>query len=68
MDQRRLGAFASGMGVSREEYTCAECGYTSDKRRNFVRSDGEKRTCSTGHYTTTDGETKRQKNAYARPR
>ena len=69
VEKRRLDAFSYGRGVEQPSYTCAECGYTSSSRKNFRRSDdGDSHTCSTGHYTNKAGETKRQKNTYARPR
>ena len=64
--KRRLDAFTQGTGVEPPQYTCAECGYTSGPK-NFRKS-GEGYTCSTGHYTDKQGELKRQKNVYARPR
>jgi hypothetical protein len=68
MDKRRTDAFLYGTGVEPPApFCCAECGYESASRKNFRRTeDGEGRTCSTGHYTSKDGELKRQKNAYAR--
>lgn len=67
--QRRLDAFSFGMGVEPEQHTCTECGYSSPSRKNFKRSeDGDGLSCSTGHYTNKAGETKRQKNLYARGR
>ena len=66
--KRRLDAFSYGLGVEPEQHTCADCGYTSTNRKNFKRSgEGGAFTCSTGHYTSKEGEPKRQKNAYARP-
>lgn len=62
----RLDAFSEGLGVEPITYACAECGYTSENRKNFRRSDTGDFTCTTGHYTK-GGELKRQKNAYARP-
>jgi hypothetical protein len=69
MPKSRLDHFAQGMGIEPPQYTCATCGYTSDKRRNFRRSEeGEGHVCSTGHYVNKEGETKRAINPYARPR
>ena len=69
MTKRRYDAFVGGMGVEPPEYTCSECGYSSGNRKNFRNSeDGGSHTCSTGHYTDKQGELKRQKNPYARPR
>lgn len=65
--KRRLDAFSYGLGVEPEIHACAECGYTSENRKNFRRSDDGSFTCTTGHYTSKQGEMKRQKNAYARP-
>ena len=68
VDKRRVDAFSAGMGVEPPQYQCAECGYASDKRRNFVRTgEGDTRVCSTGHYETPCGETRRQRNSYAKP-
>lgn len=64
----RLAAFAEGSGQPippPEVYACHECGYTSDKRRNF-RKDGDSRVCHTGHFTDDDGQPQRVKNTYAR--
>ena len=66
---RRLGAFELGQGLEppAPSHTCAECGYASNNRKNFRRSDdGEGHTCSTGHYEDKEGNLKRQKNLYAR--
>ena len=66
--KRRLDAFNFGTGVESEPaYVCADCGYSSDNRKNFRRSE-EGHTCSTGHYTDKEGETKRAINPYARKR
>jgi hypothetical protein len=64
----RSAAFSQGVtGEGPEVFTCAECGYTSDKRKNFRRQEiGHGHVCSTGHYTDKSGELKRQKNLYAR--
>lgn len=67
MTAKRLDAFSYGLGVEQEMHTCAECGYTSANRKNFRRSEGGDFTCTTGHYTSKQGELKRQKNTYARP-
>lgn len=67
MTGRRYDAFTLGMGVEEPQYTCSECGYSSPNRKNF-RNGGEGHVCSTGHYTDKQGELKRQKNVYARPR
>ena len=65
--QRRLGAFASGMGVEEAKHVCTECGYEHSNRKNFKRTDdGEGYTCSTGHYEDREGNLKRQRNTYAR--
>lgn len=64
--KRRYDAFVGGMGVEQPSYTCAECGYSSQNRKNF-RNAEDGHTCSTGHYTDKQGELKRQKNVYARP-
>ena len=64
----RLDHFDRGRGIEPPEFTCAECGYTSDKRRNFRRSGEDGHVCSTGHYVNKDGETKRAINPYARKR
>jgi hypothetical protein len=65
---RRLDAFAAGQGQEPVQHVCSECGYTHTNRKNFKRSDdGEGYTCSTGHYER-NGELKRAKNTYARPR
>jgi len=66
--KRRLDAFSYGLGVEAETHVCAECGYTSANRKNFRRSESGEFTCTTGHYTDKQGEMKRQKNVYARPR
>ena len=67
--KRRVDAFTLGMGVEQPGYVCAECGYTSDNRKNFRRSEeGDGHTCSTGHYTNKDGEQKRALNPYAKGR
>jgi hypothetical protein len=66
-DKRRYDAFTQGMGVEPPSYTCGECGYQSQNRKNF-RNAEDGHTCSTGHYTSKEGELKRQKNVYARPR
>lgn len=64
---RRLGAFDAGRGIEAQTHECSECGYSHTNRKNFRRSDdGEGYTCSTGHYTTKDGEKKRQANFYAK--
>ena len=66
---RRTSAFAAGMGVEQETHACSECGYTSENRKNFRRSDdGEGYICSTGHYNDKEGNLKRQKNVYAQRR
>ena len=64
----RFDAFNRGMGIEPDTHVCADCGYTSENRKNFRRSEGEGHTCSTGHYTDKSGELKRQKNPYARQR
>ena len=67
--KRRLDAFSFGLGVEPESHACTECGYTSENRKNFKRSEeGDGYVCSTGHYTNKDGETKRAINPYARKR
>lgn len=69
MVDRRSKAFNEGMGVESPSYCCSECGYESQNRKNFRRTeDRSAHTCSTGHYTDKQGTLKRQKNAYARPR
>jgi hypothetical protein len=66
---RRQDAFAYGMGIEDPSYSCSECGYKSGNRKNYRRTeDGDGHTCSTGHYTDKNGELKRQKNPYAKPR
>lgn len=45
-------------------FECHECGYTSEKRRNF-RKDGDERVCHTGHYEDEDGRVRRARNPYA---
>jgi hypothetical protein len=64
---RRSQAFAVGAGQAPEppHYQCAECGYESDSRKNFRRSENG-HVCSTGHYEDREGNLKRQKNLYAR--
>ena len=65
---RTFNAFQQGAGTAPEaaSYCCAECGYTSGNRKHF-KSHEEGKTCSTGHYER-DGQLKRAKNPYARPR
>ena len=64
----RNKAFSAGMGVPEEQICCSECGYTSSKNKNFRKGENGGHVCSTGHYQTKDGETKRSKNLYARGR
>ena len=64
--KRRLDAFSYGLGVEPISHTCADCGYSSENRKNFRRSDSGDLVCTTGHYTDKAGEMKRQRNAYAR--
>ena len=65
-NRRLVEAFGYGLGAEAVSHTCAECGYTSENRKNFRRSDDGDLVCTTGHYTTKDGDMRRQKNAYAR--
>lgn len=66
--KRRLDSFSYGLGVEPISHTCADCGYSSENRKNFKRSESGEFTCSTGHYTDKEGETKRAINPYARGR
>ena len=64
---RNFGAFQEGAGTAPEKptYCCAECGYTSNNRKHF-KSQGDGKTCSTGHYEDREGLLKRARNPYAR--
>jgi hypothetical protein len=64
---RNLYDFQVGAGTAPEasSYCCAECGYVSGNRKHF-KSQGEGKTCSTGHYEDKDGNIKRARNPYAR--
>ena len=68
MKGRSFQSFQQGAGTAPEppSYECAECGYASANRKHF-RSGSEEgaKTCSTGHYQTKEGETKRARNPYA---
>lgn len=68
--QRRLSAFDIGQGIEPEPapvHTCADCGYAHTNRKNFKRTDdGDGFTCSTGHYSPSEGVLKRNKNGYAK--
>ena len=63
---RNFLSFQVGAGTAPEpsSYCCADCGYESTNRKHF-KSQGEGKTCSTGHYEK-DGGLKRARNPYAR--